>query len=59
MPITKGIQCAYCPASLPSDSTMQLHLKQHADLIKSADKLRETEDGKRNRKRRNEAFSEY
>ena len=60
MPITRGIQCAYCPQMIPDDYTMKLHIKSnHQDLVKSADKLRRKENAKRNSKRRNETFSQY
>jgi hypothetical protein len=59
MPITRGIQCAYCSQIIPNDYVMELHLKEHTDKIKSADRLRRKEDAKRNSKRRNETFSEY
>ena len=35
MPITNGIHCAYCNAILPSDSMMDIHLKQHEEHIDS------------------------
>ena len=48
MPITRGIQCAYCNTMLDDDYTMDIHLRQHQKHI---DETRQNREDYKNRKR--------
>jgi len=34
MPVTRGLQCAYCNIMVQSDYQMDIHLKEHKQEIK-------------------------
>jgi len=44
MPVTRGLQCAYCKQMFQSDYQMDIHLKTHKSEINEAKKFIENEE---------------